>query len=45
MEEMAEAMKKDKKAEGGKIRFVLPKEIGKVESVAMTIEEVADLLK
>ena len=45
MEEMAEAMKKDKKAEGGKIRFVIPKEIGKVESVAMTIEEVADLLK
>ena len=45
MEEMAEAMKKDKKAEGVKIRFVLSKEIGKVESVAMTIEEVADLLK
>ena len=44
-EEMAEAMKKDKKAEGGKVHFVLPREIGKVEIVDLTVDEVVELLK
>ena len=43
--EMAEAMKKDKKAEGGKVHFVLPREIGKVEIVDLTVDEVVELLK
>lgn len=45
VEEMAETMKKDKKAEGGKIHFVLPKAIGDVEIVDLTVEEVIRLLK
>lgn len=45
VEEMAETMKKDKKAEGGRIRFVLPRRIGDVEDVALTVEEVDALLK
>ncbi len=45
IEEMAETMKKDKKAEGGKIHFVLPKAIGDVEIVDLTVEEVVALLK
>lgn len=44
-EEMAEVMKKDKKAEGGKVHFVLPKAIGDVETVDLTVEEVVALLK
>lgn len=44
VEEMSEAMKKDKKAEGGKVNFVLPKAVGEVEVVAMTVEEVCRLL-
>ena len=44
IEEMAEAMKKDKKAEGNKIHFVLPKAIGEVETVALTVEEVCRLM-
>ena len=43
--EMAEAMKKDKKAEGGKVHFVVPREIGKVEIVDLTVDEVVKLLK
>ena len=43
--EMAEVMKKDKKAEGGKVHFVLPREIGKVEIVDLTVDEVVELLK
>ena len=43
--EMAQAMKKDKKAEGGKIHFVVPREIGKVEIVDLTVDEVVKLLK
>ena len=39
-EEIQEAMKKDKKAEGGAINFVLIKKIGKV-----TIQEIHDLHK
>lgn len=45
IEEMAETMKKDKKAEGGRIHFVLPKAIGEVEVVALTLEEVCGLMK
>ncbi len=44
-EEMAEVMKKDKKAEGRKVHFVLPKAIGDVETVDLTVEEVVALLK
>lgn len=45
VEEMAETMKKDKKAEGGKIHFVLPKTVGDVKIVDLTVEEVIRLLK
>lgn len=45
IEEMAQIMKKDKKAEGGKVHFVLPKAIGEVEIVALTVEEVCRLMK
>lgn len=45
VEEMAEAMKKDKKAEGGKIHFVLPKAVGDVKIVDLTVEEVIRFLK
>ena len=45
IEEMAETMKKDKKAEGDMIHFVLPKSIGEVETVGLTLEEVCRLMK
>jgi 3-dehydroquinate synthase len=45
IEEMAETMKKDKKAEGSAIHFVLPKSIGEVETVGLTVEEVCRLMK
>ena len=45
IEEMAQIMKKDKKAEGGKVHFVLPKAIGVVEIVALTVDEVCRLMK
>ena len=45
VEEMAETMKKDKKAEDGKIHFVLPKAVGDVKIVDLTVEEVIRLLK
>ena len=45
IEEMAEIMKKDKKAEGGKVHFVLPKAVGEVETLAFTVEEVCRLMK
>jgi 3-dehydroquinate synthetase len=45
IEEMAETMKKDKKAEGSVIHFVLPKSIGEVETVELTVEEVCRLMK
>lgn len=45
IEEMAETMKKDKKAEGSAIHFVLPKSIGEVETVGLTLEEVCRLMK
>ena len=44
IEEMADIMKKDKKAEGGKVHFVLPKAIGDVEIVDLSVEEVCRLM-
>ena len=44
IDEMADVMKKDKKAEGGKVHFVLPKAVGEVEVVDLTVEEVCDLM-
>lgn len=44
VEEMAEVMKKDKKAEGGKVHFVLPKAVGDVVTVELAVEEVCRLL-
>lgn len=43
--EMAQAMKKDKKAEGSKVHFVLPRAIGDVVTVALSVDEVVDLMK
>ena len=45
IQDMAEAMKKDKKADGGKIHFVIPLGIGQVETKAFTPEEVVRLLE
>ncbi len=45
IEEMAQAMTKDKKAEGGKVHFVIPRGIGDVVIEDMTVEEVVRLLK
>ena len=44
VEDMADAMRKDKKAEGGKVHFVLPKAVGEVEVVDLTVEEVCRLM-
>ena len=44
VEEMAQVMSKDKKAEGGKVHFVLMRAVGEVETVDMTIEEVCRLM-
>ena len=44
IEDMAEAMKKDKKAEGGIVHFVLPASVGDVRTVDMTVDEVIGLL-
>lgn len=41
---MAEIMRKDKKAEGGKIHFVLPRAIGDVEMTDLTVDEVCSLM-
>lgn len=44
MEDMVEAMSKDKKAEGGKIHFVLPASVGDVRIVDLTLEEVLSMM-
>lgn len=44
IEDMAEIMCKDKKAEGGLIHFVLPASIGDVRIVDMTIDQVLTLM-
>ena len=45
VEDMADAMHKDKKAEGGKVHFILPCAIGDVVVKDMSVEEVVDLLR
>jgi 3-dehydroquinate synthetase len=45
IEELAAIMKKDKKAEGDRIHFVLPRSIGEVETVELTLEDVCILMK
>ncbi len=45
VEEMAEAMRKDKKAEWEKVHFVLPKGIGDVVIKDLTVAEVVEMLK
>ena len=42
--DMAEAMRKDKKAENGKVHFVLPRAIGDVVMHDMAVDEVVELL-
>lgn len=42
--DMAEAMRKDKKAENGKVHFVLPRAIGDVTMHDLTVDEVVVLL-
>lgn len=44
VQEMAEVMKKDKKAQNGKIHFVLPRSIGNVETVELGVEDVCRLM-
>jgi 3-dehydroquinate synthetase len=41
---MTEVMKKDKKAEGDKIHFVMPEFVGEVKIVALAVEEVIALM-
>ena len=43
--EMAQAMMKDKKAEGGKVHFVLPYAVGDVRIVDLTVDEVVKLME
>lgn len=45
IEDMAEIMSRDKKAEGGSVHFILIREIGDVVSYTMTVDEVVKLLK
>jgi len=42
--DMTESIRRDKKAEGGKVHFVLPAAIGDVRVVDMTVDEVVGLL-
>lgn len=44
-EEMAQTMMKDKKAEGGKVHFVLPYAVGDVRIVGLTVDEVVKLME
>jgi 3-dehydroquinate synthase len=44
IQDMAEAMKKDKKAEGAKIHFILPVALGDVRIVDFSVEEVIGLM-
>ena len=45
IEDLAEAMGKDKKAEGDKIHFILPVKVGEVIIKDLSVEEVKELLK
>ena len=42
--DMAEVMKKDKKAEAGKVHFVLPASVGDVRIVDLTVDQVVELM-
>ena len=44
IEDMAEVMKKDKKAEAGKVHFVLPAAVGDVRIVDFTVDEILSLM-
>lgn len=44
IQDMANIMTKDKKAEGGKVHFVLPVEIGDVQIVDLSVDEVVSYL-
>ena len=44
VEDMVEIMAKDKKAEGGKVHFILIREVGEVTSYAMAVDEVCRLM-
>ena len=44
LEELAEAMTKDKKAEAGAVRFILPVAVGSVVEKTLTVREALDLL-
>ncbi len=45
IEEMAPYMKKDKKAEGGKVHFIVPRAVGDVVIEDLTVEEVVGILQ
>ena len=45
VEDMVSAMKKDKKAESGKVHFVLPSYIGDVRIFDLSVEEAVDILE
>ena len=44
IEDLAEAMSKDKKSEAGKVHFVLPRSVGDVVMQDLTVKEVIDFL-
>lgn len=44
IKDMSEAMRKDKKAEGGKVHFVMPRAVGDVIIHDMTVDEAVELL-
>ncbi|MCM1501289.1 MAG: 3-dehydroquinate synthase [Bacteroidales bacterium] len=44
LDEMSSIMQKDKKAEGGKVHFVIPRAIGDVEMMDWTVDEACRLL-
>lgn len=41
---MADIMRKDKKAQGGKVQFVLPYDVGDVRVVSLSVEQVCELM-
>ena len=45
IEDMAEIMRKDKKAESGKVHFVLPAAVGDVRIVDLSVDEVLNLFE
>ncbi len=44
MEDLTPYMTKDKKAEAGKVHFIIPRAVGDVAEADLTVEEVAELL-